>query len=608
MVWGRSSMVRASPCHGEGCGFESRRSRMEFSNAKVAHLLHDIATAYTIKKLNFFQIRAYENAADAIEHSSSEIKDLWETNQLNRVPGIGESLKSHLDELFKTGKVKHWITAKEGIPKGVFEFLDIPGIGPQTALKLSKAGVKDLSDLEYKLKDGVLLKKGFSEKQVERLNIGFQEAKTLKTGRMLLPYAFEQAQKIIDYLKKDSNIEKADVLGSLRRMVATIGDLDFSIASNNPEKVIEHIIKMPGIVEIVEKGETKATVVISSGLHVDFLITKPDSYGALLQHFTGSKLHNIHLRTIAEKKGLSLSEHGVKKVKNEEIIPCESEEELYRLMGTETPPPEIREDTGEIEAGMAHKLPKLIELKDIKGDLHLHSNFQIQPSHDLGANTIKEIAGKGKSLGYQYIGLSEHQPSQANHTEKQIIELILKKKELIEQQNYSDKSIRVLNLLELDIMPDGSISVPEEALKLLDFAIAGVHSAHHQSKDEMTKRLIKALENPYVKVLTHPTGRLLNERNSSDANWEEVFKTAVKYNKAMEINSFPNRLDLPDNLVRIAKELGVKFMIDTDSHEISQMEMMKFGVAVARRGWLTKDDVINCWDWKKFEPWCNIKS
>lgn len=587
---------------------------MDFSNAKVAHLLRDVATAYTLKKQNFFQIRAYENAADAIEHSSSEVKDLWEANQLDRVPGIGKSLKSHLDELFKTGKVKHWIEAKGGIPEGVFEFLDIPGIGSQTALKLSKAGVKDLNDLEYKLKDGVLLKESFSVSQVERLNIGFQEAKTLKTGRMLLPYAFEQAQKIIDYLKKDPDVKKTDALGSLRRMTATIGDLDFAIASSNPEKVIEHITKMPGIVEVVEKGDSKATIVIASGLHVDFLITKPDSYGALLQHFTGSKAHNIKLRELAKKMGYSLSEYGVKKAENRrlkdedgEVIKTETEEKLYKMLGMETPPPEIREDTGEIEAGLAHKLPKLVELKDIKGDLHLHSNFQIQPSHDLGANSIKEIAEKGKSLGYEYIGLSEHQPSQVNHTEKQIIELILKKKKLIEHQNYSDKSIRVLNLLELDIMPDGNISVPEGALKLLDFTLAGIHSVHHQLKEEITKRLIKALENPFIKVLTHPTGRLLNQRNSSDANWEKVFKAAVKYNKAIEINAFPNRLDLPDNLVRTAKEYGVKFMIDTDSHEISQMEMMKYGVAVARRGWLTKDDVINCWDLKKFASWCNIK-
>jgi len=579
---------------------------MDFSNAKVAHLLRDVATAYTIKKANNFQIRAYENAADGIEHSTSEIKDLWENNQLDQVPGIGDSLKAHLDELFKTGKVEHWIEAKKGVPESVFSFLDIPGVGPQTALKLSKAGVKDLDDLEDKLRHGTLLKIDFSEKLINRINIGLQELKTLKTGRMLLPYAFEAAQKILDYLKEDKNVLKADVLGSLRRMAATIGDLDFAIASNNPEKVIQHVISMPGITEVVEEGDAKVTIVITSGLHVDFLISDPESYGALLQHFTGSKNHNIHLRKIANDKGFSISEQGVKKLKTDEIIKCETEDELYKILGMQTPTPEIREDTGEIEAALNHKLPDFINLNDIKGDLHIHSNFNIEPSHDLGASSIEHLLKKAGELNYEYLGLSEHQPSKSNHTPDQMIKLIYSKKKTIEQINYSQKSVRVLNLLELDIMPDGTLSVPDDGLKLLDFALAGVHSSHHQPKDEMTKRLIRVLENPFVKILTHPTGRLLNEREASDADWDAVFKTAAKNNKALEINAYPNRLDLSDQLIRKAKTYGVKFVINTDSHEESQMDMMFFGVSVARRAWLTKDDVVNTWEWTKFKKWFKI--
>ncbi|MFA5933089.1 MAG: helix-hairpin-helix domain-containing protein [Microgenomates group bacterium] len=579
---------------------------MDFSNAKVAHLLRDVATAYTLKKGNSFQIKAYESVADAIEHSTSEVHDLWQDNQLDQIPGIGESLKGHLDELFKTGKVKHWIDAKKGVPPAVFSFLDIPGVGPQTALKLAKAGVKDLHDLENKIKTDELIKHGFSSKFIERLKTGFLESQTLKTGRMLLPYAFAQAEKILDYLKQDKSIEKVDALGSLRRMVATIGDLDFAIASNNPAEALKHILSMPGITEVVEKGETKATLVISSGLHVDFLIADSKSYGALLQHFTGSKMHNIHLRKIANDKGYSLSEDGVKRIKSGEVIKCDKEEALYNILGMQTPIPEIREDTGEIESALEHKLPSFIDLEDIKGDLHIHSSFNIEPSHDLGVSSFEQIINKGKSLGYDYIGMSEHQPSKSNHTPEQMIELIQKKKKIIEQINYSDKSVRVLNLLELDIMPDGSLSVPDEALKLLDFGIAGVHSSHHQPKDEMTKRLVKILENPFVKVLTHPTGRLINEREASDADWDEVFKTAAKHMKALEISAYPNRLDLSDQLVRKAKTYGVKFVINTDSHEVSQMEMMVFGVSVARRGWLTKEDVINSWDWKKFASWLGI--
>ena len=279
---------------------------------------------------------------------------------------------------------------------------------------------------------------------------------------------------------------------------------------------------------------------------------------------------------------------------------------MYEMLGMETPVPEIRENTGEIEAALEHKLPKLIELKDIKGDLHIHSSFPIEPSHDLGLDSPEDMIAEAKKMGYSYLGLSEHQPSVANHTPEQMVELIKRKAKLVEHINSSDRNTRVINLLEIDIMPDGSISVPDEALKLLDFAIAGVHSVHRMDKDKMTVRILKALANPYVKVLTHPTGRLLNERESFEADWPRIFEFAAKNNKALEINSFPNRLDLSDSLVREAKRYGVKFVINTDSHEASQMENMRFGVAVARRGWATKEDSVNAWDFKKFAKWFGI--
>ncbi|KKS71177.1 MAG: PHP domain protein [Candidatus Daviesbacteria bacterium GW2011_GWA2_42_7] len=580
---------------------------MSFSNSNVAKMLRGVAAAYTLKKATIFQIRAYENAADAIEHSTSEVKDLWDDNQLDQLSGIGPGLRGYLDELFKTGKVKHWEETKKGIPEAVFEFLDIPGVGPKTALELSKFGVKSIKDLEDKLKSGELIRKGFSEKVAIRIGSALRrQVVGIKDGRMLLPYAFVQAEKVLEYLKKSPDVVQADALGSLRRMVATVGDLDFAVATKNPEGIVRHIVSMPGVAQVVDKGDTKATVRLGSGVQLDFLLTHPDGYGALLQHFTGSKQHNIHLRTIAQKKGFSVSEYGVKKVKGEEIIKCEMEEELYEMLGMETPVPEIRENTGEIEAALEHKLPKLIELKDIKGDLHIHSSFPIEPSHDLGLDSPEDMIAEAKKMGYSYLGLSEHQPSVANHTPEQMVELIKRKAKLVEHINSSDRNTRVINLLEIDIMPDGSISVPDEALKLLDFAIAGVHSVHRMDKDKMTVRILKALANPYVKVLTHPTGRLLNERESFEADWPRIFEFAAKNNKALEINSFPNRLDLSDSLVREAKRYGVKFVINTDSHEASQMENMRFGVAVARRGWATKEDSVNAWDFKKFAKWFGI--
>lgn len=565
-----------------------------------------MAAAYTLKKGNIFQIRAYENAADAVEHSTSEVKDLWDDNQLDQLPGLGPNLREYLDEFFKTGKVKHWEEIKKGIPEGVFEFLDVPGIGPKIAMELSELGVKGKDDLINKLRSGELVNKGFSAKLAERIAYGLRSSANVKDGRMLLPYAYVQAEKILAYLKKSPDVEKADVLGSLRRMVATVGDLDFAVASKKPKEAAKWIISMPSVVQVVDLGDTKATVRLASGIQLDFLITDPEGYGALLQHFTGSKQHNIHLRTIAQKKSLSLSEYGVKRVKSGEIVKCGTEEELYKMLGMETPEPEIREDIGEIEAALEHNLPKLIELKDIKGDLHIHSDFPIEPSHDLGVDSPKELIVEAKKLGYSYLGLSEHQPSVANHTPEEMVKLIRKKAKLIEQINYSQKDVRVINLLEVDIMPDGSISVPDEALKLLDFAIAGVHSSHHMDKDKMTARILRALENPYIKVLTHPTGRILNERESFEADWPKIFEFAGKNKKVMEINSSPSRLDLTDTLVREAKKYGVKFVIDTDSHQKDQMENMRFGVSVARRGWATKEDIINTWEWEKFAKWFGI--
>lgn len=588
---------------------------MEFSNAQITKLLRQVAAAHQLKKAALFRIRAYENAADSIEHSTSEIKDLWEEGRLDQIPGIGESLKAHLEELFKTGEVKHWQNVKKGIPKIVFELLDIPGIGPKTAVKLADLNIESIGDLKDKIKSGELIERGFSGKIAEKILAGIEEVSSMEQGRMLLPYAFAQAEKVVLYLKKCPEVKKVHPLGSLRRMVATIGDLDFSIASTNPEKVIEHVISMPGIARVVEKGETQATVVLFSGLHLDFLIAEPNSYGALLQHFTGSKSHNIKLREFANHKGYSLSEYGVRKisedrrlkVKDGNLIETKTEEEFYKILGMDTPPPEIREDIGEIEAAMKRSLPNLVQLSDIKGDFHLHSDFSLEPSHGPGVNSFDEIISKAEELGYNYVGISDHPPSIAGHSKEKIIEIIVKYVRAIDQLKSSHRNTRVLKLLEVDILTGGSLSVPNEGLKYLDFAIVGVHSSHKQPKKIMTQRILKALKNPFVKILAHPSGRLLNERTSYEVDWEVIFKFVAKNSKALEINAYPNRLDLPDNLIREAKSNGCKFIINTDSHSLEHMDNMRFGVAMARRGWLEAKDVINSWDLKSMLRWFNIK-
>lgn len=597
---------------------------MEFSNQRLAKILRNVAAACTIKsKGNIFQIRAYENAADSIEHSTAEIQDLWQEGKLNQVPGLGESLRGYLDELFSKGKIKHFEEIEKGIPKVVFDLLDIPGVGPKTADKIAKMGISSIEELQKQLKGGELVKKGFSDKLAQNILRGLQEM-SQRGNRILLPYAFAQAEKILNYLQKCPEVLQAHPLGSLRRMVPTIGDLDFSVSSSESQKVVDHFCKMPNVVRIVDQGESKATVILKSGVQVDLLVGTPDSYGSLLQHFTGSKSHNIHLRTFATEKGLSLSEYGVRKIDDkrptsrgkqvtgEGLIQTKTEEEFYRLLSMDVPPPEIREDKGEIEAalrqaqGKPDGLPKLVELEDIKGDLHLHSNFPIEkPSHALGVDSIEEIIRMGGKLGYEFVGISDHSPS-FNLSKDITIKTIEKRTKFIHSLKKSTKSTRVLNGLEIDILGDGTLSLPDEVLETLDYCIAGIHSGHRGSKDEITKRLLLALNSPYVDIISHPTNRLLNERDSSDADWDEVFKLAAKNKKLLEINAYPNRLDLRDDLVRMAKDYGVKLIINSDAHEIGQMYNMRFGVAVARRGWATKNDIVNTWDWTKLTQWFKL--
>ncbi|MBI3384819.1 DNA polymerase III [Candidatus Gottesmanbacteria bacterium] len=580
------------------------------NNNQIASLFREIAAAYGIKdeKKFYFQMLAYQKAADAIEQSTSEAKDLYDEGKLEELPGIGKTIALRLEELFKTGKVKHFAEIKKGIPEGVFPLLQVPKIGPKTAFKLvTILKLKNPQTVIYDLEKGAKLGKiakipTFGTKsQEEILNAlaQYREGRT-KSARMVLPFAYEIAGKVIDYMKKCKAVKQIETLGSLRRMVATIGDIDLAVASHNPKEVISWFGKYPYKERIIEAGPETSSFLTSGGKQVDLMVQPPEGFGALLQHFTGSKEHNIRLRTYALSKGLSLSEHGIKKGLKSYQIP--TEEEFYETIGMQWIPPEMREDKGEIELAVKRELPKLVELKDIKGDLHTHSSFNIEPSHDLGGNSIPEMAQKAKSLGYEYLGLAEHNPSITNHTPEQNYHLILKRNNEIDRVEKTEK-VHLFKLLEIDILADGQLALDEKSLSLLDGAIASVHSSFTQPKAKITERILKSLSHPKVRILGHPTGRLLNQRESLDADWPQIFKFCKEHNKALEINAWPNRLDLPDTLVRQALKAGVKIIIDTDSHAMDQLAVMKFGVAVARRGWATAKDIVNTQSYEKFRQW-----
>lgn len=580
------------------------------TNLQIAELLRDVAAAYQLKdeKKNFFKIAAYQRAADAVEHASSELKDLWDEGKLEEVAGMGKSIAEHLDELFKTGRSKHFDEIMEGLPPAMFDLMVVPGIGAKTAFKLvSQLNIKSINQLEEAAKNGKIANiEGFGEQSQTDIIRAIEETKG-KTRRLLLPYAAEIAKEVIDWMKKNPVVKRVNPLGSLRRQASTIGDIDISCATNEPEKVLEYFTKYPKAQRILEKGVRTASIIVPGGVQVDLMVQPPDAYGALLVHFTGSKHHNIALREFALKKKLSLSEYGIRKIGGKGLQKFKDEESFYKALGLAWIPPELREDSGEINASMNNKLPTLVEMKDVRADLQIHSSFDIEISHDIGESSMEEIVWKADDLRYEYLAFTEHNPSKSKHSEKQIVDLLKRKQEAVAKLNASlgRKSTqgvkRVFNSLEIDIMSEGGLSVPEKGMETLDFALVAIHSTFRMEKDKMTKRVLSALAYPKVKIFAHPTARKLNEREGIDLDWPKIFEYCKNNNKWLEINCDPMRLDLPDNLVHEAVKNGVKLTLGTDAHHIEGMNNMIFGISVARRGWAQDSDIVNTRSLEEFE-------
>ena len=584
------------------------------SNKEIVALFRNIAASYTIKNeyKYKFQIIAYQKAADAVEHTSTELKNLYEQDRLDKIPGIGPTIKERLTELFKTGKVTHYEEILSDVSPAIFPLLDIPSFGPKKAYKLvthfgltnPKTVIDDVKKLATDNRIAEL--EGFGDKSQSDIlrAIGEYSTGTTKTNRMVLPYAFTLAQEVLKYLKECKDVIVAEPLGSLRRMNSTVGDVDIAVTSKDPAKVIEHFVAFPAKERVIEKGPTTASLLIGGGRHVDLLVLPPEQFGSMLQHFTGSKHHNVALREFALKKKLSLSERGIKLLNKEsKLVEFDTEEKFYKYLELAWIPPEIRENEGEIELAAKNMLPKLVELKDIKGDLHIHTNYAFKSSHDYGNASIQDMTDRASRLDYEYIGISDHNPSVGNQSQDNIYSILSKRNEIIEQIKKSNKSVRVINMLELDILASGNLAINDKCLELVDAVIVSVHSSFAMDKEKMTERILKGLSHPKAKILAHPTGRLINSRPSYEADWEKVFNFCAKNNKALEINAWPERLDLPDALIKYAKEIGCKFVIDTDSHALSHMDNMFYGVAVARRGWCTKEDILNTLPAEKFINW-----
>jgi DNA polymerase (family 10) len=568
-------------------------------NLEIAKLFNEIADLLEIKDENIFKIRAYRRAAMNLESLTEEIDSVAERGGLTDIAGIGKDLAAKIGQALETGRIEYLDELRKEIPRGVVELMEIPGVGPKTAkLLFEELQVDSVEKLEGLAQDGKLLGlPGIKQKTIENILKGIQVVKRGRE-RMLLGRALPLAREIVQALEKLPPVKKISMAGSLRRMRETVRDFDLLITSTKPAKVMEAFIALPQVAEVLAHGETKTTVRHREGIQMDLRVVEPECFGAALQYFTGSKDHNIRVRELASRKGLKVSEYGVFKEANGTRIAGATEEEVYKAIGLPYMPPEIREDTGEVEAALEGRLPDLLTLDDLRGDLHAHTNWSD------GHHQLEALAQAAHQKGYEYIIVSDHSRSSTvagGLSEEKLLDQIGK----IRALNKKYRNFRILTGSECDILADGRLDYSDRVLAQLDIVLCAVHSRFKQGRAEMTARIVKALSNPYVNILAHPTGRLIGERDPYDVDLEAVFAAAKRYGKAVEINAQPSRLDLNDHHARRAKELGVKISIDTDTHFLDQLENMALGVATARRAWIGKADVINTMPLGKLLTWAH---
>jgi len=558
-------------------------------NIQIAEKFNHMAQMLEFKGESQFKTRAYTNAARTIKGLDEELKVLHKEGSIEDIPGVGKILKSKIVEMLETGTFEAYENTMDEIPAGIIEIMNIPGIGSKTArLFYEKLGVQTVDELSRAAREHRIRRlPRMGEKQEEKILRSIVRLKEDKDhGRHPYVLAKDIAREITDYLDLSQYIEKVAIAGSLRRKQDTVGDIDLIAISEEPEKAISYFTGMDKVEEILESGTTKASIIYPGNFHVDLRVVSRDTYGSMLQHFTGSKEHNIHLRKLALSKGYSLNEYGMNDESTGKLIKFSSEEKLYEELGLGYLSPELREDRGEVEASLRDKLPRLIERKDIKGDLHVHSNWSD------GANTMEELAEAAIQRGYEYIAITDHSHSTgvANGlSDKRLLEHI----DAIDRLNEKYDEIRILSGTECDIKVDGKLDYSNDLLERLDIVVVAVHAGLEQDRKKMTRRIVSALENEHVDIMAHPTGRKFGKRPPYDVDMETVILAAKDNEKVLEINSSPWRLDLNDTNAKRAKEHGVMLAINTDTHAIDHLDNIEFGINMARRAWIEPDDVLN---------------
>lgn len=560
-------------------------------NKKIAEVFEEIANILEISDENFFKVNAYKKASLTVMNLAQDLRQMVEETpqDIDKIPGIGKALKDKIIELVETGKCREHERIKEGFPKGLLEMLKLRGLGPKKIkLFYLNLGITTMDQLKKAAEEHKLSAlPGMGEKSEADILKSMKEFSMFSTDRHLVNEALQEAQRYIEYLNKLKEIEKIQYAGSLRRGKETIGDIDILVTAKDHPKVMEHFVKYGEVLNVIAEGDTKSSVILQSGIQVDLRVVAAESFGAALHYFTGSREHNIKIRDLAKRKGMKINEYGV--FKGEKMIGGETEEEIFNAVGLPFVPPELRKNDGEFEYLLKNKkLPKLIELSDIKGDFHCHSNYSD------GKNTIEEMAKACMERGYEYFAMSDHSSVMGVTGGMGTSDIKKQWKEIDKLNEKLKGKIKILKSCEVDILKDGSLDFSDEVLKELDLCVISAHMHQNLPAEDQTKRIIAAIENPYSKILGHPTGRLLNKRKEMEFDMKKVIAACVENDVYLEINSNPMRLDLTDKYIRIAKEKGAKFSINTDSHSVDHLEFMKFGVAMARRGWLEKKDVLNC--------------
>ncbi len=557
-------------------------------NAEIATVFENIADLLELKGENRFKIRAYARAAEVIRHLPEEMELMHEEGKdFKDVAGIGDAIAAKSMELITTGRLRFYQELKAGFPDGIISLMDIPGIGPKTAYRLAtELGVGTVDQLEAAIKDGRVAKlERLGEKTAANIMRAI-EAFRRKDRRIPLGEALPVVEEVLSVLRTVPGVLNLMPAGSLRRFKETVGDIDLMGTADDPGAVIRAFVALPQAMEVLAQGPTKASVILPGGLQADLRMVEHADFGSLLQHFTGSKQHNVTLRTWAQKKGFSLSEYGITDTKSGRVERFAREDEFYAYLGLQFIPPEIREDMGEIDLAERNAIPALVELQDIKGDFHIHSTGSD------GIDSIEDMAKAAGALGYEYAAVTDHS-SGRNIGNDRKLERVKRQTEEIKRLNSSSAGPYLLNGVEVDIRADGSLDLPDDVLAEMDIVIASVHSSFRQDRAVMTRRIIGALENPHVDMLAHPTCRKIGEREPVDVDLEAVYSTAAKHGKALEINAMPDRLDLKDLHAYRARELGVALAIGTDAHAAYHLGFMKFGIGVARRAWCQPHNILN---------------